>query len=307
MIEQLHIKGFRCLRDVRLRLGSLTALVGPNAVGKSALLEAFDPQRTLKSRDRWRQLEADAWVELTRDGLARDGTWSMGRSLINTVPPNGHYTYQSIQLRPSDLRQPNSASRETLLSRTGSNLINALATLPRRVQFDIAGQLCQLVPMFRDVDVRPEGGGYLQLRFEDRWQPGLWYTPDQVSDGTMLVLAFLVLQRQEQPPDLLCIDDPEQGLHPLLLGQVVDLLRKLSRGELGGRAVQVLLASHSAELLDHLEPDEVRFLSRDPSDGGTVVEEAATDTPEWREAYENYQRSLGAMWLSGGLGGVPGS
>jgi hypothetical protein len=51
---------------------------------------------------------------------------------------------------------------------------------------------------------------------------------------------------------------------------------------------------------------EVRFLKRDLSDGSTVVEEAPVGTDQWKVAYEEYQRSLGEMWLSGGLGGVPG-
>lgn len=70
--------------------------------------------------------------------------------------------------------------------------------------------------------------------------------------------------------------------------------------------MQVVLATHSAELLDYVEPHEVRFLTRDEADGSTRVEAVNLDSPDWRATFEEYKRSLGSAWLSGGLGGVPG-
>ena len=81
----------------------------------------------------------------------------------------------------------------------------------------------------------------------------------------------------------------------------------MSQGAFGGHAVQIVIATHSAELLDHLEPDEVRFMRRNPQDGSVSVEPARTDSDDWRQTYEEYQESLGSIWLSGGLGGVPGT
>ncbi len=121
----------------------------------------------------------------------------------------------------------------------------------------------------------------------------------------MLMLGFIALGYQEDPPDLLTIEEPERGLHPYLLGELIEMLRKLSTGELGRKPIQVVMATHSAELLDHLSPEEARFLRRNPEDGSTEIIEAQTDTPDWRNAYKEYQQSLGNIWLSGSLGGVP--
>ncbi len=161
--------------------------------------------------------------------------------------------------------------------------------------------------MFSDVDLQPTKAGRHRLRFQDRWNPDFWLSPAHVSDGTMLLLAFIVLQYQNPTPDLITIEEPERALHPYLLDELIQMLRKMSTGEIGKKPVQVVLATHSAELLDYVRPEEVRFLTRSHEDGSVRVNQAATDTPNWRRVYETYKQSLGGIWLSGGMGGVPGA
>jgi predicted ATPase len=159
--------------------------------------------------------------------------------------------------------------------------------------------------MFADVDTEAVGGGAHRLRYQDRWNDKVWYTPDEVSDGTILLTAFLTLQFQEPPLDLLCIEEPERGVHPHLLGQLVAVLRRMTTGEIGGHRTQIVLATHSPELLEFIEPKEVRLLSRDAADGALQVRTIDAESDDWRTAYREYDESLGGLWLSGGLGGVP--
>ena len=105
---------------------------------------------------------------------------------------------------------------------------------------------------------------------------------------------------------MIAIEEPEHGLHPHLLESIVGVLRKMSEGEVGPAPVQIVLATQSSELLEYLKPEEVRFLNRSNDNGSVSVEQADTDNENWRKAYEEYQ-SLGGLWLSGSLGGVPGS
>jgi predicted ATPase len=149
--------------------------------------------------------------------------------------------------------------------------------------------------MFSDLDLQPIAQGQHQFRFQDRWTPDLWFSPSEVSDGTMLLLAFIVLQYQDPAPDLLTIEEPERALHPYLLDELLQMLRKMSRGEIGKKPAQVVLATHSAELLEYVEPEEVRFLTRSQEDGSVQVTQAATDTPDWRRVYEEYDRSPGGI------------
>jgi predicted ATPase len=158
--------------------------------------------------------------------------------------------------------------------------------------------------VFSDVVATPLGSGAHRLRFQDRWNNQVWYEPEQVSDGSMLVLAFLTLQYQQPSVDVIAIEEPEHSLHPYLVGEVVQMLRKLAHGELGPKKTHVVVTTHSPEVLQFAQPDEVRFLNRQ-SDGSVVISQPPTGTPQWEQAFEEYRRDLGSIWLSGGLGGVP--
>src|SRR5690606_23679070 len=127
-----------------------------------------------------------------------------------------------------------------------------------------------------DLDTIPHGQGSKRFRFHDRWSETTTYSPDEVSDGTMLVLAFLLIPYQQPSVDVLCIEEPERGLHPYLMNALVEQLRALSTGGDGRPPVQILLATQSAEFLNHLQPEEVRFLRRDASDGSVIVETPPT-------------------------------
>lgn len=312
VIRKVHFKNFRSLRDLELTLEPLTVLVGPNSSGKTTVLEGLQPRHQFNLSDFWRQdRSAELSIKWSYDDGLMAGVLYNPRSSSVSYPDGigvrGEHRYQSISLNLDALRRENVLAVAKLLNRTGDNLANVFYSLGRKQQSDIAQELCHLVPMFSDVDLQPTNNGQHRLRFQDRWAPGLWFAPTEVSDGTMLLLAFIVLQYQNPAPDLITIEEPERALHPYLLEELIQLLRKMSTGEFGKKPIQVVLATHSAELLEYVRPEEVRFLTRTQEDGSVRVNQAATDTPNWRRVYETYNRSLGGIWLSGGMGGVPGA
>lgn len=293
MIKHVSIANFRCIRELEMDLEPLTVLVGPNASGKSTVLAALALKGWAQSDMRAGQPGAITWSDDT-------GKVSVLRQNTGGSPPATSVYHLDLRA----LRKPNTVTLAPLLASDGSNLANAFYTLSRREQASIAANLVRLVGSFGDVDVRPLAEGQHQMIFQDRWDQKRWFTPTEVSDGTMLVLAFLVLQHQQDRPSTICLEEPERGLHPYLLGQIIDLLRALSQGK-HGPATQFVLATQSAELLDYVRPEEVRFLERD-ADGGVRIRTAPIDDDAWADAIHVYENSMGQMWLSGSLGGVPG-
>lgn len=307
MLEKVSFQNYRCLKEVTLSLGPLTVVVGANATGKSAVLQGLQFSDGLQAPDVWRhetglviriEFEFDEQPSFTKVFDQR------GRNKHEGEPRDR--SSQLLHLDLNALRQHNQVAEQTSLARDGGNLTNVFATLGRHKQEELVSEFCALVPMFSDVDHKPTQSGHHTLVFKDRWS-GASFGPQEVSDGTMLVLAYLLAQHQELQVDLLAIEEPERGLHPYLLGEVVGLFRKMAHGEVGTKPIQIVLATHSAELLDHLKPEEVRFLSRSQEDGEVGIETISGEEPNWQQAFSEYQGSLGNVWLAGGLGGVPSS
>lgn len=303
-IRSVHIENYRCLLDVEIEFSPLTVLVGPNASGKSAVLDSLEPALEISTQELWRQQRDRVF---RRRGVLVDGSSFDHTIGVESRWDSPQWSLLRLQLSPSSLREPNQVREAKYLAPTGENLANVFATLPRKAQQSVADRLRELIPLYQDVHHRPLRGGDHRLVFQDRWNSSIWYEASHVSDGTILLLAFLTLGHMSEPPDMIAIEEPEHGIHPYLLGEVVGMLRSLTRGELGPRAVRVILATHSAALLDFVEASEVRFLSRSLDDGSTVIRTAPLEDDQWRAAYAQYEESLGEMWLSGSLGGVPGS
>ena len=84
-----------------------------------------------------------------------------------------------------------------------------------------------------------------------------------------MLTAFLALG-YGNTPEIVFIEEPENGLHYSLLRMVIDLLRRMTTGEVGNATRQVIVTTHSPLLLNFARPDEVRIFRR-VADGGTKV------------------------------------
>jgi predicted ATPase len=312
MLQRVEFKNYRCLRDTALQFEPLTVLVGPNASGKSTALGAIQFLAGNRSFLPTDPSDHDAGSTVALKFVTGDEakakvetvfTLSGGRLIHNLH--GAVKTVQSLHLNLQALRDANVLAEGIAMDPRGGNLTNVFSTLDRSRQLEAVRTFCSLVPVFSDIHAKPISQGKHQLRFRDAFKGEVWYSPDEVSDGTMLVLAFLLTQFQTPQVDILAIEEPERGLHPYLLGSLMKFLRGMAHGEVGGKSVQIVLATHSASLLDHARPEEVRFFQR-AADGSVTIESAPTGDATWSEYYSNYQESLGQAWLSGGLGGVPG-
>ncbi len=74
---------------------------------------------------------------------------------------------------------------------------------------------------------------------------------NKVSDGTLRLLAYLALLNQEALPSLIAIEEPERDLHPAWLTALGEILILLAN------RTQVIITTHSSQLLDSLDPQEL--------------------------------------------------
>ncbi|MCI0638911.1 MAG: AAA family ATPase [Gemmataceae bacterium] len=87
----------------------------------------------------------------------------------------------------------------------------------------------------------------------------------QASDGVILFLGFLALCHIPRPPKLFLVEEPENGIYPKRLKEVVQLLK--SYVSENHNAPQIVMTTHSPYLMGEFKPEEITFLSRQP-DGG---------------------------------------
>jgi predicted ATPase len=115
----------------------------------------------------------------------------------------------------------------------------------------------------------------------------------RLSDGTLRYLCLLAILCHPEPPPLVCIEEPELGLHPDVIPEIAKLLVEASE------KCQLIVTTHSSELIDALSdhPEYVVVCSKEK--GSTVLERLDKDALKtWLEKY-----SLGDLWSMGHLGG----
>jgi predicted ATPase len=115
----------------------------------------------------------------------------------------------------------------------------------------------------------------------------------QVSDGMLLMLAYLTVLHLPEPPRVLLIEEPENGIHPRRLQEVVKMLRKVVQD---ADATQILMTTHSPYVLDFFQPDEVTMCRRDGQ--GAAQLRRLKDSQTVREQLDVF--SLGEIWTAEG-------
>jgi predicted ATPase len=115
----------------------------------------------------------------------------------------------------------------------------------------------------------------------------------QVSDGLLLILAYVTLLHLPEPPRVILIEEPENGIHPKRLQDVLGILRRLV-GD--GTQSQVLITTHSPYVLDTFRADEVSMCRK--GEDGAVTTHRLSHSKTVREQLDVF--TLGEIWTAEG-------
>jgi predicted ATPase len=202
--------------------------------------------------------------------------------------------YVSYLSADSARGQPEAGPQERL-TKTGDNLANVIQYLaeqhPKRLE-EIFNVLRRRVPRIESVLAEPMPDGRLLLQIKDApfSHPVL---ARFASDGTLKMLAYLILLYDPAPPPFIGIEEPENFLHPRLLPELGEECRAAAE------RTQLLVTTHSPFFLNALQPKEVRLLWRD-EEGYTQTQRAS----EQRGVLDFVKQGalLGQLWMEGQLG-----
>ena len=331
MIKSIKFENFRVLRNTELPLGRFTLIVGPNGSGKSTVFQALravaDPVEFSLDRLVWvgaRATNSGVAVHIEwggkRSGATSSASWKPGPIIVRHTS-DGRNTDPAVS---EELRAALSSIR--VYSFQGSAIAAHVGLRPKQELGSDGGKLAGVLDRLRDNE--PER--FEQLNREmARWLPEfdriLFQTPgpgkrafelrvlgvqasiraQDLSHGTLLALAMLTLAYLPSPPPVVCLEEPDRGLHPRLLRDVRDAMYRLAYPEQYGDErppTQVIATTHSPYMVDlfreHL--DEIVIANKK---GNEATFERLSDRPDVEEILGDC--SLGDAWYTGVLGGVP--
>ncbi|NQU06467.1 MAG: AAA family ATPase [Calditrichaeota bacterium] len=115
----------------------------------------------------------------------------------------------------------------------------------------------------------------------------------RLSDGTLRWLCLMVILNDPDPPPLICIEEPELGLHPDILPTLADHLIAASE------RTQLIVTTHSDILVDAMSERPEAVVVCEKHDGKTEMNRLDKKSLKvWLDKYR-----LGQLWLKGELGG----
>lgn len=192
-------------------------------------------------------------------------------------------------------RLPQSADLESaFLNEDYSNLALVLNDLQNRP--GVIDTIIKKLRLFNDriEDIKTlVNSGMVELRIREK---GLAQTipATRLSDGTLRFLCLLAILCHPNPPPLICIEEPELGMHPDILATIAELLVEASK------RTQLIITTHSDILLSKFrDTPEALVICERNTNGTTMRRLTASEIEGWPD-----EISLGDIWLKGAIGGV---
>ncbi len=157
-----------------------------------------------------------------------------------------------LHLNPEALRQPSSTKSSRFLSTDGSNLPTVLIRMQSQDKFalvDVSRDMANLVPGIITIRIQQDKASdkyVIYAETSDRRS----FSSQVLSDGTLRLLALATLRNDPQFRGVLCLEEPENGVHPFRLKNMTRLLREMATDFNDPEQVdeplrQVLVTTHS--------------------------------------------------------------
>lgn len=331
-VTEFEARNFGCLRDVKVNLTRLHAFIGPNDSGKTTILQGIRTlmnvltlavtgqtdgqlQDARFGRGLSLSLRSDEGVTVAVQGLPagrfsrtltgptfappiHDDNPGIFANFSRTLPAFALSGVREVRLDPDEMAQPGQiipdGNRLGLSSARGRGLAAVYDAILSRGNDDfrnIVAEVKKLFPAVKNLGLAiPEPSRKVfRLELED----GTFVPTENLSEGLLYYLGFAVIPYLA-PTSVLLVEEPENGLHPARISEIVKLLRKVSE------ETQVLIATHSPLVINELQPEEVTLVTRDPKLGTQT--RRISDTKDFAKRSKVY--ALGELWLSYADGGT---
>ncbi|QMW06631.1 AAA family ATPase [Spirosoma foliorum] len=306
-IKRLVIENFKSIERIELiEPNPFTVFVGPNGSGKSNIFEAlefFDLVSQYKDasslfggldsirRKQNTTAEFRLSYELEKFLIERDNSIetttynfkSEEDSALTIEENTGRISYkdqefqQFLNFSRIFVGNKNRLERNDnkRLSLSASNLEKVLKRIlsDNTLKNEIFEWLELFVPEFKAVEIDDRD----ELHWFEEFAPN-YFTKDLISDGTYNILALLTaVYQSDDKPQFLCIEEPENGLHPQVARELVDFFRIMCEE----RGHHIWLNTHSQSMIARVKPEEMVIV--DKKQGTTRIKQISKEEfKNWR-------------------------
>jgi predicted ATPase len=242
-------------------------------------------------------------IMLHGDGGSRGRPAPVGRSPRTVVGGTNTFDYPTVlaakremaswrllHLEPSSMRSPDSRAAEPHVSASGGHLAATLRSLLNGrsdTEPEVVNRLRELNSDVTNLEVfADDARDQLVLRAK---VPGVknWLYGRSLSDGTLRYIALSLMLVDVSTSGVLCLEEPENGIHPSRIPNLVRLLYDyaVDLGEPVGNdnpLRQVVINSHSPEVARQVDPDDLVFVERAVTGDGSSASVFRPITDNWR-------------------------
>lgn len=179
---------------------------------------------------------------------------------------------QVVEINPARVRELQDPTPGYDFEPDGSNCASVFEGLDSDRRAQLIDELAAIVPSVVNIEVRRFSNKMTLNFFQSAGDRTRTFLANQMSDGTLRAFAILLALYQPRQPDVLVVEEPEVAIHLGALRTLVEVLREHAR------EVQIVLTTHSADIIDALDVDELRVVWSE--DGVSQLAPVAAHTKE---------------------------
>lgn len=318
-LQRLHIKNFKSIVDLEIvEPNPFTVFVGPNGSGKSNIFEALEfwsyhlkiqmiplfggAEAIINRKNGLQETELRIDLEnflstINMIGIDTINDYHKFRTMLSKEAQIEYSSLDELYKNYSRIFIKNKEVEKlelrdnVKLSLSTSNLEKVLKRilLNETKREEIKEWLDLFIPGFENIEIVSSdlsGTDTLVMYEKGMKKP---FTKDLLSDGTYNILALLTAVYQSDEPQFLCIEEPENGLHPKVIRELVHFFREACET----KGHYIWLNTHSQTLVSELAPEEIILVNK--KKGETVIKQLKNQNLHGLRMDE--------AWLTAALGG----
>lgn len=196
-------------------------------------------------------------------------------------------------LEDSQIRKPSPPLIDEQLDEFGDNLVSLLNSLKLNHSDAfkaVKEALKQVNSNFEEIEFVHASNQLEMHLLEKELKSAI--SPQHISDGTLRFLCLMAICYNPNRGSVVCIDEPELGLHPDMILTLYEAIQHASKTS------QVIISTHSAQLLDCFDLEDIRVFEKNEKNETEVLTYSSEKFKDWFDTY-----TVGQLWRNGHLGG----